>query len=235
MDDSEWAALNLRPFRPARVECEDDVVNPMARKYPVRQQWVEGIFQMYFGTEGTWRQRAISRAYLDFARTAHGIGGMPDADAMRDRAHERIDASLDTARVARSREEFDAWHRATRLGLIEAYRRENFGLSHGQAQKWINMSIKYVFALGPERIEEYSDFEAIYDYCHAPLDGVIFAAWASKVSTPASAWSKLDSDAYEHYLSQARRAFTRPLLTEEFYSWKPRAKTRRPSKAKPTA
>lgn len=45
-----------------------------------------------------------------------------------------------------------------------------YDISYGQAQKWINMTLKYMFAIGPNIID---GIDRNYDYFHIPLDNVI--------------------------------------------------------------
>jgi hypothetical protein len=40
----------------------------------------------------------------------------------------------------------------------------------GQAQKWVNMTMKYIFTVGEQRIP---GFDLVYTYCHVPLDNIL--------------------------------------------------------------
>ena len=46
-----------------------------------------------------------------------------------------------------------------------------------QAQKWINMSMKYLYALGDERVPGISKN---YEYFHIPIDNIILNELKSK-------------------------------------------------------
>jgi hypothetical protein len=40
----------------------------------------------------------------------------------------------------------------------------------GQAQKWLNMTFKYVYVMGEHRLP---GFIHLYDLCHVPLDNIL--------------------------------------------------------------
>jgi hypothetical protein len=69
------------------------------------------------------------------------------------------------------------------------YRTENVEFHYGQAHKWVNMSMKYLYIIG-----EYH-FDNIFQYLHAPLDNYIFqVAWKEYgIEKPKVAWSRWDN------------------------------------------
>ena len=69
--------------------------------------------------------------------------------------------------------------------IFNNYGYENFYI--GQARKWINMSLKYIFVHDVTRLDGYSN---IYDYCHIPIDNIIILSIGYlKYST---AWSRIN-------------------------------------------
>jgi hypothetical protein len=96
----------------------------------------------------------IRSAYLDMSRTLRGIAGFADAEAWHRAMTDCLRSQLDilTSQSMWNRGDFDAWHRATTQRLIDTAGSLHFSLSAGQAQKWINMSIKNGIALG-ERVK----------------------------------------------------------------------------------
>ena len=65
----------------------------------------------------------------------------------------------------RDQAEFDAWHEELCERLKEVY--GDFPFTVGQAQKWVNMSIKYLFVMDRAYVEH------CWDYCHIPLDRIV--------------------------------------------------------------
>ena len=61
--------------------------------------------------------------------------------------------------------------------LLRAYVLNEFRKFHvGQAQKWIDMALKYVF-LFPELAHQYG---WLYNYCHVQLDNIILACLSAE-------------------------------------------------------
>jgi hypothetical protein len=89
----------------------------------------------------------------------------------------------------------------------------------GQAQKWLNMALKYVFVFGENRLPGYAH---VFELAHIPLDNIILDALyplgAPRLTT---AWSRIAL--YEEYMviqSWVRSAFpgSAPLAVE-FALW----------------
>ena len=89
----------------------------------------------------------VRRANLDLARTVHGINGEGVAKTLRLSGHalvERLLAEATQPAAAWSQESFDAWHRRACAELVDHFREHGYPSFYiGQAQKWINMGIKY--------------------------------------------------------------------------------------------
>ncbi|RKY91041.1 MAG: hypothetical protein DRQ13_11910, partial [Ignavibacteriae bacterium] len=101
-----------------------------------------------------------------------------------------------------SQKEFDNWHfqkcKKLKSEFLKIYK---FKITFGQSQKWINMTMKYLFALGEKRIK---NIETNYEYFHIPIDNIVQNELA-KIGIPKfkMAWSKLDS--YEEYLDYQKK------------------------------
>ena len=92
---------------------------------------------------------------------------------------------------------FDAWHHESVDMLKRISSEHGFSsLSVGQAQKWINMSIKYAIALGERRVP---GFHYVYDVAHVALDNVVLERLKECGMDPIDrAWSRLDD--YARYI-----------------------------------
>ena len=188
---------------------------------PSREDNFDFLVRCYFG-EGKDRLRlCVQRAYLDLNRTLHGFAGHKGAEELREKAHQLVAALVGSlTKRAPSQRGFDAWHRDACTALRALYRQHGFHrFTFGQAQKWLNMTLKYVFTMGEARLP---GFLCHYPFAHLPIDNVFVQA-ARDHGGPElpMAWSRLDD--YAVYLDLQRRyraifAGSEPLAAE-FRLW----------------
>jgi hypothetical protein len=152
----------------------------------------------------------------------HGFGGLTEKDKIRAAAGSQLEAALQKLWKYRSRVTqkaiFDSWHQSTCRKLIAVYQPYHFHFYVGQAQKWINMTFKYIFTLGESWFPGY---RTLYPFCHVPLDEILIAAPA-KYGFPGltSAWSRIDDYAvYLHCQDWVRDRFPLIPLDTEIYLW----------------
>ena len=108
----------------------------------------------------------------------------------------------------KNQDEFDTWHHVLcdniieKCKKIEKYKKTDNGekekiqFTYGQAQKWLNMTIKYLYML---EVEEYS-FDNVIKWLHIPIDNYIFDAVEKEleIDRPTDTWSRWDN--YDEYL-----------------------------------
>ena len=149
----------------------------------------------YFGQSENLGKAAIDRAYVDMA--AHTID-IPDLDT---RWESRYKAScvISTRLKGYSQENrFDKWHKDTITELKQVY---EGNLTEGQAQKWLNMTIKYLFVFSTllgirdYRLSEFKFFLKSTDASKykIPIDGFVLKGSGIE-SIKNKSWSKLDKD-----------------------------------------
>jgi hypothetical protein len=113
---------------------------------------------------------------------------------------------------------FDDWHRNTCEMLISYYEQNGFHFFVGQAQKWVNTTLKYIFTFGEKRIPGY---EKTIPYCHAPIDNILLEKLKKKGFPPLDrSWSRLDD--YDEYIKRQnwiRETFRDGPLIIEFRLW----------------
>jgi len=151
------------------------------------------LIRISFRNAGDPISSSIDRAYRGFSRTLRGIAARRDSGLLHASAKKVISEAISTLNptATSSRDSFDAWHKETCDGLRTAF--GDFHLYYGQAQKWINMSFKYLFILDRSRVAPY------WQYCHVPVDNIILER--IKPHDPprfGCRWSRIDS--YERYL-----------------------------------
>jgi hypothetical protein len=187
-------------------------VNPRSMISPRAME--DFLIAIHFGKNDLLTS-CVRLAYRDLQRTVRGVSrydktGMPN----------RVRDLVTGAKQARTQAEFDQWHQAACQQLIEAFR--NTGYQHftvGHAQKWLNMTLKYMFVLG-DRIAGY---EHLFRYCHVPIDQFVMSI-AVPLGLPklpgTGAWSTLnDYGVYMQRQRWFRERFSKPPLVLEFELW----------------
>ena len=177
---------------------------------------IQNFFRfLYFGKYTDVVSVAIDKAYLDFNRTLRGLDKfknehnkdyVPEAKIV---LAESICELLDPKTKIQSQQTFDNWHKVTCDRLRQIF--EGFPFRYGQAQKWINMTLKYTFILDPGSVDH------VYSFFHTPIDNIILEHLQPyDPPTFSSAWSQIDN--YEDYLRFQLwfRGFTGNPLDNEF-------------------
>lgn len=199
-----------------------------------RSDYEKYLVYLYFGKneDKDYLLNCIKRAYRDFNRTIHGINkdnskGEPRKPAIDIAIHilKKYFESISLSSVIiTTQSKFDCGHRALCEEICKAYCEYGYNkFNIGQAQKWINMTFKYIYTLGKERISGFENFEKIYSFCHVPIDNILieklFAA-DYKFPVPESSWSRInDYDEYLKYQTLIRESFNLPPLDVEFHLW----------------
>lgn len=176
---------------------------------------------IYFGDLTDPLKEANSRAYRDMNRTIR-FNGLPDATrlALREKVNAVFDTELTKLKSdsITSQDEFDAWHHSVSDKIKKLYLDEGVKLTYGQAQKWINMTIKYLYML------EANSFDGVFEFLHIPLDNYVFdiARDLLGIARPKVAWSSWDNydEQYLCYQNLIREKITTGTpLRWEFRYW----------------
>jgi len=187
---------------------------------PSSEDQAEFVLRLYFGGGDDKLRLAIRRAYQDFNRTVHGIGKYADARLIADDFMYGAIAKLAMQQDDVNQALFDAWHEKTAKDLCAIYLAAGYKAFYiGQAQKWINMALKYVYVFGESCLPGFSKF---FPYCHVPIDNIILEKEVFKdLRSFNCAWSRISD--YGEYLAfqlSVRRKFpdSSPLAVE-FWAW----------------
>ena len=123
---------------------------------------------------------------------------------------------LDSSHI-KSQSVFDSWHRKLSDEIKMIYQSYGIEFSYGQAQKWINMTIKYLYIL------EVQSFDGVFEYLHIPIDNYIYDSVENLlgIPTPKQAWSRLDDYDWYLYYQEAIREKLSGIspLRWEFREW----------------
>lgn len=171
----------------------------MKFKKPTRDDFEDYLICIYFGS-GEYLDECIGRAYRDLNRTLWGIASLKYKKELDEKAVNTIKELFKSIKSQRfsNNNGFDKWHKKVCNKLVSLYKK--FGYSKftiGHAQKWINMTFKYIFTLGSERLPGYFKH---YRFCHAPIDNYLLKQFKD-FDPPklTDTWSKLTN--YTEYLN----------------------------------
>lgn len=178
-----------------------------------------------FGGPSDTQDRVISNAvklaYGDFKRTQNGFSKLSRRNKLQDIRVDLMEKALRFLQKTQfeKQEYFDKWHHGVMDSLIEVSRSYGTVLNFGQAQKWINMAIKYCIILSPE------EYIQNLPFFHVPIDRFVLAGVKKYygLSIPKNqVWSKLDFREYIQFQDEFRVCIEKKgisPLEEEFTIW----------------
>lgn len=174
----------------------------------------------YFGNLKDRIEVASNRAYRDMCRTIKFNGlSVENRLKLRKKVKDDFKTEIDNL-TSKIQGDFDKWHEQLCKKIIDEYKKSKIQLSYGQTQKWVNMTIKYLYIL---EVEWYT-FDSIFEDLHIPIDNYVFDAVEKElgIKRPADAWSKLDKKEYLKYQEDIREELRKknssPLIWE-FENW----------------
>lgn len=164
----------------------------------------------YLNPKENFIDAAIARAYRDFNRTLHGIGKEQTEVNHSGLKKEMVKIVSELLiKNFNNQDDFDKWHEIKCKELVKVYKDIlNHQFFIGQSQKWINMTFKYLFALGETRVFGISKN---YRYFHFPVDNIIQNKFFKEEGIPKFkiAWSRIDNYSdYLNYQLRIRERFT---------------------------
>lgn len=178
------------------------------------------LLRLYFGSGDDDLTRAIRRAYQDLSRTVYGIGAHPEARPLAQETLRLELEALPTRDDVAAQSSFDAWHEDVCYKLSVAYEKGGyFGFCVGQAQKWLNMALKYIYVFGEARLPGYA---GLYGFCHVPIDNIVLnSSEFEGLAQFCEAWSRITrySDYFAFQVAVRKRFPSSPPLAVEFRVW----------------
>lgn len=213
-------------------------------KTNVNEELLEFFKYSYFGNLKDPIEAASNRAYRDMCRTLDfedidendKKNFKKEVKAIFKNIMKNKDKNQNIKNI-KNQDEFDIWHHRICNNIIEKSEKiekikknnegkeEKIQFTYGQAQKWVNMTIKYLYML---EVEEYS-FDNVIKWLHIPIDNYIFKAVKDKlkIKKPTKkSWSRWDNyDEYLKYQNDIRERIEKdinidvPPLLWEFNNW----------------
>lgn len=168
--------------------------------------------RIYFNINDGFESAGIKRAYLDFNRTLKIKNNNQEfrnnkraetEQFLKERLLKIISLSI------KSQDAFDTVHENLCNELVKEWDE----LKIGQAQKWINMTLKYWLLFGESKIK---DIEKNAMFFHIPIDSFVqMEMFNEKYPKP---WSKIDkyADYFDYQLKHRKKETGNPPIVDEF-------------------
>ncbi len=167
------------------------------------------FIRIYFDTSYGFELAGIKRAFLDFSRTLKIVD--ENRRTLKQNAENYILTQLQTLLETKinSQSEFDEQHEILTENLTKTWSE----LTYGQAQKWINMTLKYWLLLGEVRINK---IERNAQYFHIPIDSYVQKGMFKEKSP--KPWSKISNydDYFKYQLDHRNKQTGNFPLADEF-------------------
>ncbi len=139
-----------------------------------------------------------AQAWVTFCRTLRGLRAKlpePRRLELRRASNEELRSALQNLQDRRSIDQssFYAWHEQTMASLARVWQGESdvvtksesqtFPLTLGQRQKWLNILIKFIIALG--EAGPFPDFRfRVRSFAHVPIDNIVYSMLRNASDVP---------------------------------------------------
>ena len=173
----------------------------------------------YFGDLNISIEVASNRAYRDMCRTIkfNKLKDITDRRKLRDKVNIMFETEIKklTSRSKKNSDDFNNWHGEVFENMKNLYEEKGIKLTYGQAQKWINMTIKYLYLFGGYT------FDSVFEELHIPVDNYILDIANEKVGIdrPKKPWSKWEEEQYRNYQNEIKSKIKIAPLIWEFENW----------------
>ena len=163
------------------------------------------LIRLYFDITKGFEKAAAKRAYRDFSRTLRDLSKIPnEKQQIKDEVEGILLEQIKIVLTSdfKNQVEFDLWHQKT-CEKIKSHS-SKLKLTIGQSQKWVNMTLKYMFILKEKRI---SGINRNVQFFHVPIDNIIQGKFTTekKMLGLSERWSRVDSySTYLEYQNQVR-------------------------------
>lgn len=188
---------------------------------------LEFLKTLYFGVTDNPFEAASKSAYTDMCRTIRFKG--KNGYYLRKSVDKLLEEKIPDLIFVKGEKEFTQWHHSICNRIVEMYMSEGVEFYIGQAQKWVNMTLKYLYVLEPDVVEPF------YHLLHIPLDNYIMDIAKKQYGVPAlsCAWSRItEYDEYLNYERKLMEVIDEVPLDWEFSKWVESARQQKSLKAK---
>lgn len=195
----------------------------MTEMIKVDKDRFEFLWFTFFGSGVDPYEISSKKAYRDLCRTLRFFGG--SGQIYREKVDQLLKERISLELVGRlfTQKQYDDWHRSLCMDILKVYQQGEIEFHIGQAQKWINMMLKYLYIYGGV------DIETVMPVLHVPLDHYVFdvARRTLSIEPLCYVWSKVDDyDSYLAYQSLIRARIKCTPFRWELSNWLEEAKSR---------
>lgn len=190
------------------------------KKINIDKNIYEFFVVTYFGSGDDIFDLVTNRAYLDLNRTIR-FNGLPEVyrDLMKKKVAIIIrNEILELFNLKQCNQIiYDNWHLNLCEKIKSVYKSDGVDFHLGQSQKWINMTMKYLYVLNDDRVNQ------LLKYLHVAVDNYIieYVCKFLSFSKPKIAWSRQDN--YDEYLNLQEKireiSFPDCPFFWEMYNW----------------
>jgi len=210
-----WIVLLYHYHKYKKIKCKGMNMKAQTIDNNLILTFLKDAYFSEWRTEAGAYVAAGNRAYRDFCRT---IRGMKEHNGEKDNLKNEISTAIFVSlneSNPQSQESFDTWHHQICEEIIEKYRGAA-PLHYGQAQKWVNMALKYGIVL------EIPQAVAAIPYAHVPVDNIVLGMLIGKVEPVTNdAWSRWDYKTYITFQNALRDYLKDEYpIVWEFTNWK---------------
>ena len=173
----------------------------------------------YFGDLNISIEVASNRAYRDMCRTIkfNKLKDITDRRKLRDKVNIMFETEIKklTSGSKKNPDDFNNWHGEVCENMKNLYEEKGIKLTYGQAQKWVNMTIKYLYLFGGYT------FDSVFEELHIPVDNYILdiANKKLRIDKPKTPWSKWNEEQYRNYQNEIKSKIKISPLCWEFENW----------------
>ena len=215
------------------------ISNETNLKTNVNEELLKFLKFTYFGNLQDPIEASVNRAYRDMCRTLDfedidendKKNFKKEVKAILKNIIKNKDKNQNIKNI-KNQDEFDIWHHRICDNIIEKSEKiekikknnegkeEKIQFTYGQAQKWVNMTIKYLYMLNEHT------FDNVFDFLHVPVDNYSFKSVKDKlkIKKPTKkSWSRWDNyDEYLEYQNDIRKKLKEEDISPlrwEFENW----------------
>lgn len=167
---------------------------------------------------------ASRKAYADMASHTLHLNNPEKKEELKDEGCRVLrEAIRNECKSIIDAKQFDDWHRSVCYRLQDTYKghiKDAVSITFGQAQKWLNMTIKYYYIICEiNNREDHVDLP-FFQFAHVPVDSIMYDVIEKEleIKKPEVAWSKLDD--YDMYLDYQKTIREKVPALEECYNKK---------------
>ena len=177
-----------------------------------------------FGTEKNNGKAAANRAYRDMCRTIRFEKGVSQKlkNDCRTRVVKLIETEIKKCNSIDIVEKYDEFHDSLCSRIIDCYDNQTIAeITYGQAQKWVNMTMKYLCVLYDGQCDW---LNKIYSFLHIPIDSIILdkakKEFPNEFPVNNIPWSQLSREEYITIQNKLRAVIKDVTLMDwEFTAW----------------